>query len=181
MNINEQLGYVYDWLAVNKLSLNTKKTEYMIFHAMNKKIDDLIPEIKIDDIFIERVSNFNFLGLTLNENISWKPHIDIIANKITKFSSVLNRLKRYLPGYILRTLYCSMVQSRLTYCILAWGYNYHGLVKIRKRFMIIISLNYYSADTEPLFKSLEYLSKKHLFDFSFLKFVYKFKQGYLPN
>ena len=50
----------------------------------------LIPDIKIDDIFIERVSNFNFLGLTLNENMSWKPHIDIIANKITKFSGVLN-------------------------------------------------------------------------------------------
>ena len=119
MNINEQLGYVYDWLAVNELSLDTKKTKYMIFHAMNKKIDDLIPGIKIDDISIERVTNFNFLGLTLNESISWKPHIDITANKTTKFSGVLNRLKRYLPGYILRTLYCSMVQSRLTYCILA--------------------------------------------------------------
>ena len=85
VNINEQLGYVYDLLAVNELSLNTKKTKYMIFHAMNKKIDDLIPEIKIDDISIERVSNFNFLGLTLNENMSSKPHIDIIANKITNF------------------------------------------------------------------------------------------------
>ena len=106
VNINEQLGYVYDWLAVNKLSLNTKKTKYMIFHAMNKKIDDLIPEIKIDDILIERVTNFNFLGLTLNENISWKPHIDKIANKITKFSGVLNRLKTifawlYSSHYIL--------------------------------------------------------------------------------
>ena len=181
VNINEQLGYVYDWLAVNKLSLNTKKTKYMIFHAMNKKIDYLIPEIKIDDILIERVTNFNFLGLTLNENVSWKPHIDIIANKITKFSGVLNRLKRYLPGYILRTLYCSMVQSRLTYCILAWGFNYQRLVKIQKRFMRIISLNKYNAHTEPLFKSLELLSIKHLFDLSCLKFVYKFKQGYLPN
>ena len=181
VNINEQLGYVYDWLAVNKLSLNTKKTKYMIFHAMNKKIDYLIPEIKINDILIERVTNFNFLGLTLNENVSWKPHIGIIANKITKFSGVLNRLKRYLPGYILRTLYCSMVQSRLTYCILAWGFNYQRLVKIQKRFMRIISLNKYNAHTEPLFKSLELLSIKHLFDLSCLKFVYKFKQSYLPN
>ena len=52
VNINEQLGYVYEWLAVNKLSLNTKKTKYKIFHAMNKKIDDLIPEIKIDRRYI---------------------------------------------------------------------------------------------------------------------------------
>ena len=131
MNINEQLRYVYDWLAVNKLSLNTKKTKYMVFHAMNKKIDDLIPEIKIDDKLIERVSNFNFLGLTSNENISCRPNIYIIANKITIFPGVLNRLKRYLPGYILRTLYCSVVQSRLTYCILALGFNYQRLVKYK--------------------------------------------------
>ena len=43
VNINEQLGYVYDWLAVNKLYLNTKKTKYMNFHAMNKKIHDFNP------------------------------------------------------------------------------------------------------------------------------------------
>ena len=119
VNINEQLGYVYDWLTVNKLSLNTKKTKHMIFHTMDKKIDDLIPEIKIDDRLIERLSNFNFRGLILNENMSWKPHTDIISNTIMKFSGVLSRLNRYLPGYILRTLCCIMVQSRLTYCILA--------------------------------------------------------------
>ena len=55
------------------------------------------------------------------------------------------------------------------------------LVKIQKRFMRIISLNKYNAHTEPLFKLLELLSIKHLFDLSCLKFVYKFKQGNLPN
>ena len=63
--------------------------------------------------------------------MSWKPHIDIIANKITKFSGILNRLKRYLPGNILRTLYCSMVQTRLTYCIVAWGFSSQRLEKYK--------------------------------------------------
>ena len=135
LNIIEQLEYVYDWLAVNKSSLNMKKIKYMIFHAMNKKMDDLFTTVKIDDTPIERVSNFNFLGLTVNENMSWKPHIDIIANKITKFSGILNRLKRYLPGNILRPLYCSMVQvqSCLTYCILVTGFSYQRLEKMKKR------------------------------------------------
>ena len=47
--------------------------------------------------------------------------------------------------------------------------------------MRIISLNKYNAHPEPLFKSLELLSIKHLFHLSCFKFVYKFKHGYLPN
>ena len=128
-----------------------------------------------------RVSNFNLLGLNLNENMSWKSHIDITANKITKFSGVLNRLKRYLPGYILRTLYCSMVLSRLTNCILAWGFNYQRLIKIQNRFMRIIANSKYNAHTEPLFKSLDLLNIQKLFDLNCLKFVYRFKHHTLPS
>ena len=153
----------------------------MIFHAMNKNTEGLLTEPVIDNVPIERVSDLNFLGLNLNDHMSWKPHIDTIANKVTKFSGVLNRLKRYLPGYILRTLYCSMVQSRLTYCILAWGFNYQRLIKIQKRFMRIITLSKYNAHTGPIFKSLDLLNMKGLFDLSCLKYVYKFKKLSLPN
>ena len=58
----------------------------MVFHAINKHIEGSVIPVHIDKIPIERVSNFNFLGLNLNEDMSWKSHIDIIANKITKFS-----------------------------------------------------------------------------------------------
>ena len=153
----------------------------MVFHAINKNIEGSVIPVHIDKIPIERVSNFNFLGLNLNENMSWKSHIDIIANKITKFSGVLNRLKRYIPGNILRTLYCSMVQSRLTYCILAWGFNYQRLVKIQKWVIRIIANSKYNAHTEPLFKSLELLNIQRLFDLNCLKFVYRFKQRSLPS
>ena len=132
----------------------------MVFHAINNNIEGSVIPVHIDKIPIERVSNLNFLGLNLNENMSRKSHIDIIANKITKFSGVLNSLKRYLPGNILRTLYCSMVQSRLTYYVLAWGFNYQRLVKMQKRFMKIIANSRYNEHTEPPFKSLELLNTK---------------------
>ena len=47
-------------------------------------------------IIIERVQNFNFLGLLFNEHMFWKPHIDIIANKLMKFSGILSKLKKIL-------------------------------------------------------------------------------------
>ena len=106
--INVELAKIFDWLAVNKLSLNVKKNKFMIFHYHNKDISQKIPHLIINEIEIERVTNFNFLGLSINENISWKPHINKIASKISKYTGVMNRLKRFLPLHILRVLYCSI-------------------------------------------------------------------------
>ena len=180
-DVNNQLTQIYDWLAVNKLSLNIKKTKYIVFHAINKDIDGLIPELKINDIIIERVENFNFLGLIFNEHMFWKHHINTIANKLIKLSGILNKLKRFLPGYILRTLYFSMVQSRLLYGILAWGFDHQRLVKIQKRFIRIISLSTYNAHTEPWFKHFEILKINNLFDLNCLKFIDNYNKRELPN
>ena len=178
--INNHISKVYDWLAVNKLSLNVKKTKYIVFHAINKNIEGVIPELSINGQIIERVQNFNFLGIFFNAHMFWKTHIDIVANKLIKFSGILNKLKRFLPSYILRTLYFSIVQSRLTYGILAWGFEYQRFVKLQKRFMRIITLSIYNAHTEPLFKNLEILTIKNLFDFNCLKFVYNYKKENFP-
>ena len=128
--INQELIRVHDWLAVNRLSLNIKKTKYMIFHAINKSTDGLFSELRIDGINIERVTTFNFPGIHFNEQMLWKTHIDTIGSKLAKLSGVLNKLKHYLPEYVLRTLYCSMVQSRITYGILAWGF----IITVLKKF-----------------------------------------------
>ena len=71
LDINDELAEVYDWLAANKLSLNVKKTKYVIFHATNKKNWDVVPDLEINGIPLERVQSFNFLGLSLNGNMSW--------------------------------------------------------------------------------------------------------------
>ena len=180
-NINTELAKVYDWLAVNKLSLNVSKTKYVIFHAINKRFQGVIPDLEINEIPLERVKFFNFLGLQLNENMSWKPHIDLLSNKLAKCAGVLNKLKRVLPIHVLRTLYFSMVQSRMMYCILTWGFDYYRIEKLQKRFVRIISSSKYNAHSEPLFKVLDILKIEHLFSQSCLKFVYKFKKSQLPK
>ena len=129
--INKELSKIFDWLSVNKLSLNVKKTKYMLFHHHRKNLPNNM-KIEINGIDIERVENFDFLGLTLNENLSWKPHVCKISNKITKCIGILNRLKKFLPQHILRLIYCSMVQSHMMYAILCWGFDCGRLEKLQK-------------------------------------------------
>ena len=66
ININNGLAKGYDWSAVNKLSLNGRKNKYVIFHAINKGIHDVIPNLEINGIPLERVKKIHFLGLQLN-------------------------------------------------------------------------------------------------------------------
>ena len=108
--INTELQHIYDWLAVNKLSLNVGKTKFMIFHfTQNKNILKHTPKLLINEIELQRVSQFQFLGLIIDENLTWKCHINYVANKLSKQNGILNRLKHILPKEILQTLYCSVV------------------------------------------------------------------------
>ena len=67
--INNELEKVNLWLKLHKLSLNIKKTKLMIFHRKQKKIKDI--NISIDNVQIERVNTFNFLGILLDESLTW--------------------------------------------------------------------------------------------------------------
>ena len=86
-SINDELSKVNDWLKINKLSLNINKTKFMIFHNYQQQIT--MPNIFIDNVAIECVPNFNFLGIHFNQHLSWKPHITHIFNLVTKSVGVL--------------------------------------------------------------------------------------------
>ena len=81
--INLELSQISDWLAVNKLSVNVDKTKFMIFHNHQKVMPtNDIPCLMIHNIVVERVTEFNFWGLTINEFMNWSSHSSKIANKI---------------------------------------------------------------------------------------------------
>ena len=94
--INYELGKVIEWLNINKTSLNKEKyKKYMIFHVPRKETQTLT--LKIDNINIEQVDEFNFLRLTPDANLTWKKHVNKTANKCFKTTGVLNKLKHVLP------------------------------------------------------------------------------------
>ena len=176
--INNELNKINDWLKTNKLSLNIKKTKYMMFHTVQRKVPVL--DLRIDGINIERVSQFSFLGLTLNENLTWHDHVNKIANKISKNIGVLNRLKHYIPLKTKLTIYNALILSHLNFCILAWGTNYKRLFTLQKKALRIIELSKYNAHTEPIFKKHKLLKLEDIHTLHQLKFYYKFKHHQLP-
>jgi len=179
LTLNKELANISDWLKSNKLSLNVLKSKYMIFHKPQKRIRQL--QLIMNDTEINKVSEFDFLGLTLNENLNWKNHINKISNKISRTTGILNRLKFSLPLQAKLVIYSSLIQSYLNFSILAWGYKCERIVKLQKRAVRIISLSKYNAHTEPIFKELKLLKVPDILRLQELKFYYKFKHGNLPS
>ena len=104
--INNEINKVYDWLCSNKLSLNVSKTKYMCFHKSNKTVT--YPKLKINNVTIDRVNDFKFLGLIISSNLKWNKHINHISIKVSKVIGIMFRLRTILPSDVLQTLYSSL-------------------------------------------------------------------------
>ena len=88
--INENLQMVSEWLQVNKLSLNISKSHFMLFTRKRTDVHDI--NIEINNITISRVKNVKFLGVILDEKMSWKDHINYISKKISKCIAIMFKL-----------------------------------------------------------------------------------------
>ena len=116
--IEKELEKVLDWLLANKLIINLTKTHTMLF--TNKRVERKIT-IKAHNTNLEQKSECKFLGIIVDENITWKSHINHISSKISKTLAILRLLKYTFPKHILKTLYMSLIQPYLNYCNVIWG------------------------------------------------------------
>ena len=92
VRMNSDLSKIPTWLKVNKLTLNVKKTKYMLTGSRPKL--ELLSDnftVEVNNIHIERVTVYKSLGVSIDENLLWKTHIDEISKKISASLSVLKR------------------------------------------------------------------------------------------
>ena len=88
-------------------SVNFVKRQHS-FKVINRKV-------------IERTTSIKFLGILLDEHLSWKNHISVVENKVSKNIGVSHKAKNIFTKGGLKTLYFSFVQSYLSYGNIAWG------------------------------------------------------------
>ena len=179
--INTELDSIFNWLCSNKLSLNVSKTKFACFHTKQKRI--VYPDLKINTISIDRVSEFNFLGLIISSDLKWSKHIDHIALKISKVIGIMYRLRPTLPEDILLTIYNSLIMPHFNYCHLVWGCNIHEghkLHLLQKKALRIITNSHFIVHSEPLCKRLRVVKVIDMFEIILWKFYYKLMNNMLP-
>jgi hypothetical protein len=179
--VNSTLANFADWFSCNRLALNRNKTCYMIFNG-KKHLD--LPGISINETPLKQVNEINFLGVTLDSLLSWRPHILTTSRKVAKSIGVLYKVNRHLSRSIMIRLYHSFVLPYLQYGITLWGAAPQTVldslfVLQKKALKVALSLPYRTS-TLQLFSNLRTLPLSALYKKAVAIFMFKFSTSSLP-
>jgi len=142
-------------------------------------------DIYLDGCKLTRVQEAKFLGITIDENLTWKNHVKDVCNKCSRNIGVLNKVKHYLPKYTLYQLYCTLVLPYLNYGILLWGNAnnecLNKLFRLQKRALRIVSNSHYLCPTKPIFEKYGVLNIFDMYKKEMAIFMFKYNNNLLPS
>ena len=94
--MNRELEKVDKWLKSNNLTVNIKKTHYMLFHRTRIKHKVHEDRVHISGNNLVKVNNIKFLGVIIDSKLNWSDHITYIKNNISKSIGILAKIRRFL-------------------------------------------------------------------------------------
>ena len=172
------------WFTANKMTLNTDKSTFTIFKSSRKIVPDLPNNIEFLDYEIKRTPYIKFLGVTLDENLSWNHHIADVCSKLKSFFHIFYNIRDYLSKKEIQTIYYALVYSRIKYGINVYGQaGSSKIVKIQilqNQLLKVLSEKNYRHPTEKLHKELELLLVDDIAKQELLTFVHKYFSNSLP-
>ena len=147
---------------------------------------DLPSPLLILDKAIERKQEARFLGVIVDESLSWSKHIKTIQSKMSRYIGIMYKLKKLLPLRARLQIYHSFVQSYINYCSLVWGFcsrsNIDALHSNQKKGIRAVMpgyVNYFYKKgkipdhTKPAFSVYGILAIQNIIALNALLFVYK--------
>ena len=130
--MNHELKILVQWLRSNKLSLNEAKTDLIIFRSPRKQLPRE-PDIRLNNFKLKLKSEVKYLGVLIDEILSWNKQIDNICSKLSKANGVLSKLRYLVPLQTCISVYYSIFYTHLTYGCLVWSYtNQNNIDRFKK-------------------------------------------------
>ena len=158
--LNIELEHIDVWLKANKLTINIKKTHFMMFHRT--RIKCMSRDVTIRGNSLVCTNSTKFLGVIIDHKLNWSEHIIYIKNKIAKSIGIIHKTRNFLNDKTLRNLYFTFIYPYLIYCIEIWGnkseIHLNPIVKIQKKSIRTITFSHYQAHTARLYKKLNILN-----------------------
>jgi len=183
--VNGELEAIANWFSANRLSLNLEKTNFILFRCHKKICPPCNSQnLSINGTTISQVDTTKFLGVHIDEHLTWREHIRNISAKIAKNVGILQRISYVIPPSIRLKLYYSLVYPYLSYCNLIWASTYksrlHKLVILQKRAVRAIAGISYRTHTSPTFLEFKLLKFHQIKIYQIGVFMYRYANGSLP-
>lgn len=117
--LNEELVNVANWMSTSKLTVNASKTKVMVFGSQ-RKIKNSLLDIRLNNVKLDQVLVFKYLGLWFDPCLKWDTHIEKIASKISQKTGVLRRIRQYIDQTTMGMMYNALILPHIDYCCPIW-------------------------------------------------------------
>lgn len=180
--LNSELGYICDWLSANRLMLNESKSKVMYLGC---KRDTVVRDIYANGCVLERVREYKYLGVILDDRMTFNAHAEFITGKIAKKLNYLSRIKNDFSLATRATIYNTIILPHFNYCATIMGMftgeQVSKLQKLQNRAMrILLNANRYENLNRMRVK-LDWLSVNEYIKFNMLIFIFRLDKGLLPK
>ena len=179
-----ELSNVLQWMSANSLILNAAKSEALVVSPYVRKSEPPVT-FEIGKDFFQSSISAKYLGVTIDNHLSFNQHITLLENKIARSISVISKLRFYLPQSSLVILYFSLVHTHLLYALPVWASTHNTylskLKRLQNKAVRIISRTSIKDRITPNYHRLEILKLDDLYTLEIAKLMYQFTQNKFPD
>lgn len=172
--MNRELENVYKWCNANKLSLNPKKSYYLI---ISPKLRSNSPQISLllNSIPISYSESIKYLGVIIDPHLNFKSHISSIQKKISRSVGILSKLKHFLPKTALLKIYYAIIHPHILYGLPVWGSTFSSYLNklntLQNKAVKTIDGGSYLDHATPCYSHLKILKISELFKLEVAKLI----------
>ena len=188
-NIQKCVTDVHEWYESNKLVINTSKSNVMLLSTrqMLSNMRDTALNVFIGNHKLPQCNSIKYLGVDIDNVLSWNLQTDSISKKLVFIISRLSRLKPVLPSQMLMYIYTSIIQPKIDYAISIWGYttahNINKVQRLQNRAARILTGNFDYVNTRgiDLVKNLGLMNVTQRRDYFMIIMMFKSIHGLVPD
>ena len=180
------LMYLDKWFKSNKLTLNIEKNNFIIFTTADKRKKLNIPNtLKLNNIMINRTDQAKYLGLIIDEELSWKHHIVMLCNRIKRFFPSFYILRNYVNIEHAKSIYYATLHSRIKYGIALYGAADKNIIEplqiLQNKLLRVLTKKDRMYSTNKIHNDLELLKINDIYESEVLSFVYNCVNNNVPD
>ena len=178
-NLNKELEKIELWFIANRLTIHPGKCKYMLFSS--KEAPGPLQILGKD---IERVESFKLVGLIIDQQLNFQPHINQVRAKVSAALSMMTRSKRHLPIDVRKMMFNALIQSQIQYAISIYGGTSSSilepLIKLQKKALRIVTKAKWISHCDPLWTKVSGCKLEDLYELGCIKTAFKITKGIAP-
>ena len=178
--VEEDMRGLLDWLKANKLTINLDKTEFILF---SKDKCQTNMELEVEHIILKSSPWVKFLGLWIDNTLSWRKHLSILLIKLKQNTNLLKLGNKFLSKTAKRQIYFAHINSHINYGLVLWGnmLDQTNLNKIQKCMDNCFKLITNKTATLSNLKEERILTLEQMIKLENSKLGYKLQNNLLPH